>query len=257
MHYIRTGSAGAEGNLGNALRRIRRRLAGKRWEMDGSGRLRCEILPPAAGYPRRVCCPLGMLAADASHARQDRILRDRANAEWRAIVETYVEMELRTHADALRQQPARSHRKEYAERNLVRLGIGLAVTTMPSNQASESILAMAPATVRLLSEAADHPDTHAGILLTRALRAESNTLAEDFRTHFRQSVDNAALASRAAGAARQHRLRSANVDDHDANERRAIGRGFPGGRGLPAAAISFGAGLWSMVRANPQKTQGV
>ena len=253
MHYNRAGSTGAGGDLANALKRIRRRLAGKRWEMDGSGRIRCEILPPAVGHPRRVCCPLGMLAADASHARLDRVLRERANTEWRAMVETYVEMELRTRTDALRQQPDRLHRKEHAEQNLVRLGIGLAVTTMPSNQASESILAMAPGTVQLLSEAADHPDTQAGILLTRALRAESNTLAEDFRTHYRQSVDRAALAFRAASAVQRRRLRSVGIDDHDANERGTTGRGFPGGSGLPAAAIRFGAGLWSMVRANPRK----
>lgn len=247
MHYIGTAVASADGHLTNALKRIKRRLAGKRWEMDGGGRIRCEILPRAGGYPRRTCCPLGMLAAEAPHARLDRTLRDRTNAEWRAAVESFVNIELRNHVRELRQQSDRPPGREYKEQDLVRLGVCLAVCTTPSDHASESILAMAPATIQLLSEATDHPDTYAGILLTRALRAESNTLADDFRAHFRQTVEEAAASSRAANAIHLRRLKGPAVDIVEESEGGRTSRKAPGRAGLPAAAIRFGAGLWKML----------
>lgn len=247
MHYMTGRVASADGQLTNALKRIRRRLARRPWEMDGGGRIRCELLPPVAGHPRRMCCPLGMLAAEAPHARLDRTLRDRTNAEWRAAVVAFVDLELRNHTLALRQQPDRQVQREYTERDLVRLGVGLAVSTTPSDRVCASILAMEPATIQLLSEATDCPDTHAGILLVRALRTEGNTLAEDFRTHFRKTVEEAAAAWRTAAAIQRRRLQRPRVDVQDESERGSTSRRAQGGAGLSAAAISFGAGVWRIL----------
>ena len=246
MHYTGTVGASAAGHLSNALKRIRRRLAGKRWEMDGAGRIRCEILPRAGGHPRRTCCPLGMLAAEAPRARLDRTLRDRTNADWTAAVEAFVNIELRSHVRELRRQSDGPPGREYTERELVRVGVGLAVCTAPWDHASEGILAMVPATIRLLSEATDHPDTYAGILLTRALRADGNTLAEDFRAHFRQTVEEAAVSSRAAHAIHLRRLKRLAVDI-DEREGGTAGLEAPGRASLSVAASRFGAGLRKML----------
>ena len=214
MYYV---STAVDGNLTKALKRIRRRLATKRWEIDGNGRIRCELLPPVENHPRRMCSPLGMLAVDAPGTRLYRTLLEPSNAKWKTIVESFVDFEIRDHIHALANQADRSHRREYMEQDLVRLAIGLAVTTAPSDRASESILAMEPATIRILSDAAHHPNSHAGILLTRALRTESNTLAQDFREHFRQTVEEAAAASHSANAINRHRLRRLTADAKNGN----------------------------------------
>lgn len=209
MYYV---SMAVDGNLTKALRRIRRRLATKRWEIDGNGRIRCELLPRVEHHPRRMCSPLGMLAVETPRTRLARTLHEAANAKWKTMVESFVDLEIRDHIHALVNQADRSQSREYVEEDLVRLGIGLAVTTTPSDRAAESILAMEPATIRILSDAAHHPNSHVGILLTRALRAESNTLAQDFREHFRQTVEEAAAASHSANAINRHRLRRLSAD---------------------------------------------
>ena len=214
MYYV---SIAADGNLTRALRRIRRRLATKRWEIDNNGRIRCELLPPVKGHPRRMCSPLGMLAIETPQTRLNQTLLEHPNANWKAMVKSFVDFEIRDHVHALVNQPDRLQRREYTEEDLVRLGVGLAVTTTPSDRASESILAMEPATIRILSDAAHHPNSHVGILLTRALRTESNTLARDFREHFRQTVEEAAAASHSANAINRHRLRRLRADAKNGN----------------------------------------
>lgn len=214
MYYV---SMAVDGNLTKALKRIRRRLATKRWEIDGNGRIRCELLPRVENHPRRMCSPLGMLAVETPRTRLDRTLLERGNARWKTMVESFVDFEIRDHIHALVNQADRSHRKEYMEEDLVRLGIGLAVTTTPSDRASESILAMEPTTIRVLSDAAHHPDSHVGILLTRALTTESNSLAQDFREHFRQTIEEAVTVSHRANAINRRRLRRLIVDDQNGN----------------------------------------
>lgn len=247
MHYIED-SAATDQDLIRALRRIRRRLAARRWVLDGSGRIRCELLPPVDGYPRRMCCPLGMLAAEAPRTRLDRTLQERENADWKAAVTSFVDLEIRPHVQALARKPGRLRREEHAERGLVRLGVALAVSTMPSDPASESILALEAATVRLLSEASERPDSRAGILLARSLRTEGNTLAEDYRERFRRTLAEAAAVSRAARAVIRRRIRELGSDADD-------GRGglAPDAAARTPAApardavLGFGAGLWRIL----------
>lgn len=276
----------ADGDLTRALRRIRRRLSERRWEIDASGRIRCELLPGVEGHPARMCCPLGMLAAEAPRTRLERALGEPANAEWKAFVEALVDLEVRDHARALRKLQDPPHAGPYAERDLWRFGAGLAVSTMPTDRVSESILAMAPATIRVLSDASDHPRSEAGILLTRSLSTGSNALAEDFREHFRQTVEDAAAASRAAARGRvressadvrnegdgadrapaekqPEQARRAGSDGVRRRQRtrlalaRRIGNGIGFIARVPAAAISFGVGLWRTLGGNSGRTKRV
>ena len=255
MHYIED-SIATDPSLTRALKRIRRRLAGRRWEMDGSGRIRCELLPSVEGHPRRMCCPLGMLAAEAPRTRLDRTLHERTNADWKATVAAFVDLEIRGHAHALGKQPERLQHEAFAEWDLVRLGIGLAVSTTPSDPESESILAMEGATIQVLSEAADHPDSPAGILLTRSLSTESNTLAEDFQKHFQRTVAEAAAVFRAANAITQRRTREARADVH--NEDGRLDRNAAAREPAEQArgpVISFGVGLWRMLSRKSPRTE--
>ena len=255
MYYIEDRIA-TNRDLTRALKRIRRRLAGRCWEMDGSGRIRCELLPSVEGHPRRMCCPLGMLAAEAPRARLDRTLHERTNPDWKTTVAAFVDLEIRGHVQALAKHPKRLQHAAYAEWDLVRLGVALAVNTIPSDPTSERILAMEAATIRVLSEAADHPNSQTGILLTRSLSTESNTLAEDFRKHFRRTVAEAAAVFRAASAITRRRTREARADVH--NEDGRLGRHAAAREPAEQAqgpVISFGVGLWRMFRRNSPRTE--
>ena len=255
MYYVEDRIA-TDPSLTRALKRIRRRLAGRRWEMDCSGRIRCELLPPVEGHPRRVCCPLGMLAAGAPRTRLDRTLQERTNADWKTTVAAFVDIEVRGHAHALGKQSERLRHEAYAERDLVRLGVGLAVSTTPSDPASERILAMEAATIQVLSEAADHPNSQTGILLTRSLCTESNALAEDFRNHFQRTVAEAAAVFRAASAVTQRRIREARADVHNEDGRldRHAAATEPAEKAR-GPVFSFGVGLWRMLSRNSPRTE--
>ena len=256
MYYIEDRIA-TDPSLTRALKRIRRRLAGRRWEMDGSGRIRCELLPSVEGHPRRMCCPLGMLAAGAPRTRLDRALHERTNEDWKTTVAAFVDLEIRGHAHALGKQPERLQHEAYTEWDLVRLGVGLAVSTLPSDPVSERILAMEAATIQVLSEASDHPHSQTGILLTRSLSTESNTLAEDFQKHFQRTVVEAAAVFRAASAITQRRTRDARADlrSEDGRLDRHAAAREPAEQ-AQGPVIRLGVGLLRMLGRNSPRTEG-